>query len=73
LVKSNAPAVANAGVKIEEKLVVAIILANLPPDFTDVATTLDTLEKGTMEKDTTVLLNPGKKRQSRYGAIVNTK
>jgi len=56
-VQTNALAVKNTGAAFEEKLVVAVILGNLPEEYSEVATALDTLDVVTISKATAMLLN----------------
>jgi Reverse transcriptase (RNA-dependent DNA polymerase)/gag-polypeptide of LTR copia-type/Integrase core domain/GAG-pre-integrase domain len=55
--QTRALAVQNAGIKLDDKLIVAVMLANLPSSFSDVLTALDTLEEVSLEKATAMLLN----------------
>ena len=56
-VQTNALAVTDAGVAVEEKLVVAITLANATAQFGKVLTALDTLDDVPLRKATAMLLN----------------
>lgn len=47
----------NAGVKLQDKLVVALILANLPDDYSEVTTAIDVLDEVSIAKATSMLLN----------------
>jgi hypothetical protein len=56
-VQTNAIAVKNAGLAVEEKMIVAIVLANVPEDYNKVLTALDTLDDVPLQKAMAMLLN----------------
>ena len=64
--QSNAVAVMNAGVAVDEKLIVAMCLANVPDQYDDVVTALDTLDEVSLEKATAMLLNAEVSRASKF-------
>lgn len=60
LLRNRAAAVANAGIKVGDDLLVGITLANLPEEYTAVVISLDTIDDLTMSKVTNTLLNAEK-------------
>jgi nitrate reductase NapAB chaperone NapD len=56
-IQTKVLALQNTGVKLQEKLVVALILANLPEEFKDVTTAMDVLDDVSISKATSMLLN----------------
>jgi hypothetical protein len=69
-IKASARAVENARVKPDGKLAIAVILANLPVEFTDASTALGTLDEVTMEEVTSVLVNAERKKKAPVNVII---